>query len=109
MKGFAHQSLRKIQDWHLLMTTSKSSWSNGDLWLKVMIWGLGSMFGLQVSLKLRPRTKHIALKYKHFREHVRTGKIRINAIDTREQLADIFTKPLPRVAFIYLRHKLCGW
>ena len=59
--------------------------------------------------KLRPRTKHIALKYHHFREHVRTGKIRINAIDTREQLADIFTKPLPRDAFIYLRHKLCGW
>ena len=59
--------------------------------------------------KLRPRTKHIALKYHHFREHVRNGRVRIHAIDTREQLADIFTKALPRDAFQYLRHKICGW
>ena len=59
--------------------------------------------------KLRPRTKHIALKYHHFREHVRNGKVRIHPIDTREQIADIFTKALPRDSFQYLRHKLCGW
>ena len=59
--------------------------------------------------KLRPRTKHIALKYHHFREHVRNGKVRINAIDTKEQIADIFTKGLPKDAFVYLRYKLCGW
>ena len=59
--------------------------------------------------KLRPRTKHIALKYHHFREHVRNGKVRIHAIDTREQLADIFMKALPCEAFQYLHHKICRW
>ncbi|MGZ8880111.1 MAG: reverse transcriptase domain-containing protein, partial [Halobacteriota archaeon] len=59
--------------------------------------------------KMRPRTKHIALKYHHFREHVKNGLIRINPVDTKEQVADIFTKPLPRDAFRYLRNKLCGW
>jgi len=59
--------------------------------------------------KMRPRTKHIALKYHHFREYVRDGSVRIHPIDSREQVADIFTKALPKDAFIYLRNKLCGW
>ena len=59
--------------------------------------------------KMRPRTKHIALKYHHFREHVKNGLIRINPVDTKEQVADIFTKPLARDAFQFLRSKLCGW
>ena len=61
------------------------------------------------SPKFTPRTKHIALKYHHFRQFVSDGTIRINAIDTLEQMADIFTKPLDAVKFVYLRKKLCGW
>ena len=39
--------------------------------------------------RMRPRTKHIALKYHHFRAHI--GKtISINYIDTKDQIADIF-------------------
>ena len=53
--------------------------------------------------KIRPRTKHIALKYHHFREHVQKGLIEINLIDTFEEVADIFTKALPFPIFIYLR------
>ena len=41
---------------------------------------------------IRPHTKHITLKYHHFREHVLKGLIEINPIDTREQVADIFLK-----------------
>jgi len=48
--------------------------------------------------KLRPCTKHIVLKCHHFHEHVRNGKVHIHAVDTREQLADIFMKALPREA-----------
>ena len=55
--------------------------------------------------KIRPRTKHIALKYHHFREHVRKGLIEINLIDTLEQVAEIFTKALPFWIFNYLRKK----
>jgi hypothetical protein len=59
--------------------------------------------------KLCPRTKHIGLKYHHFRSHVARGDIKILWIDTKHQLADIFTKPLPAASFEYLRHLLLGW
>ena len=59
--------------------------------------------------KYRPRTKHIAIKYHHFREHVKNKSIRVEAINTKEQITDIFTKPLEKHQFEYLRQKLIGW
>ena len=59
--------------------------------------------------KFTPRTKHIALKYHHFRAHVHSGRIKIKAIDTHEQTADVFTKLLETSSFQYLRKKLLGW
>ena len=59
--------------------------------------------------KMRPRTKHIALKYHHFRQHVTNGTIRIHSIGTKDQIADIFTKGLARDQFEFLRKQLCGW
>ena len=59
--------------------------------------------------RYRPRTKHIAIKYHHFREKVQKGLISIKAIDTREQIADQFTKRLQVGIFQYLRSKLLGW
>ena len=61
------------------------------------------------SPKFTPRTKHIALKYHHFWQYVTNGTIVINPIDTHEQTAYIFTKPLDEKKFVYLRKKLCGW
>ena len=46
--------------------------------------------------KNRPRTKHIAVKYHHFRTAVQQGYLLVKRVDTLEQLADIFTKPLTR-------------
>ncbi len=61
------------------------------------------------SPKFTHRTKHILLKYHHFRQFVSDGTIVINPIDTREQIADIFTKPLDEKQFTYLQKKLCSW
>ena len=58
--------------------------------------------------KFTPRKKHIALKYHHFRQYAANGAVRINLIDTEEQNADIFTKPLPGVKYSYLRKNSCG-
>ena len=58
--------------------------------------------------KLRPRTKHIGIKYHHFRSKVADGTIHIAPIDTHEQQADIFTKALPRDQFKYLRKLFTG-
>ena len=59
--------------------------------------------------KLRPRTKHINSKYHHFRSHVRTGKISVTYIDTKQQVADILTKPVEQNLFLHLRKKLMNW
>ena len=58
---------------------------------------------------MTPRTKHIALKYHHFRSFVKSGAIDIRSIGTTEQTADILTKPLSGELFIYLRKKMMGW
>eukprot|EP00957_Ditylum_brightwellii_P185971 14158761-Ditylum_brightwellii.AAC.1 len=46
------------------------------------------------SHKFSPWTKHIALKYHHFRNLVQDGKLDILTTSSAEQTADIFTKPL---------------
>ena len=59
--------------------------------------------------RMRPRTKHIALKYPHFREHTRKKLVTVHHIDTKEQVADIFTKALLDSQFLYLRKLLTGF
>ena len=59
--------------------------------------------------KYRPRTKHIGLKWHHFREHVKNGTVKVKYIDTKEQLADCLTKPLPRPQYVQLRYGIMGW
>jgi hypothetical protein len=59
--------------------------------------------------RFSPRTKHIALKYHHFKSHVDEGKISISYINTHEQLADILTKPLDDKTFFVLRMMLNGY
>ena len=59
--------------------------------------------------KFRPRTKHINLKYHHFREHVKSGLLQIEDVDTENQLADIFTKPLHSTLFHRFRKGILGW
>jgi hypothetical protein len=44
--------------------------------------------------KMRPRTKHINVKYHHYRDYVETEDISINKIDTADQPADMLTKPV---------------
>jgi hypothetical protein len=60
--------------------------------------------------KTRPRTKHLSVRLHHFRSHVvdRTT-ITIEHIFTKEEIADMFTKPLPRAQFIKLRDSMMTW
>ena len=59
--------------------------------------------------KYRPRTKHINVKYHHFRDYVDRGDISIVKIGTEDQEADILTKPLIGDQFLKLRKLLMGW
>jgi hypothetical protein len=61
------------------------------------------------SPKIRPRTKHINIKYHHFRQAVEDKEVSIHAIDTKDQLADVFTKPLGTDLFLKFRKLILGW
>ena len=58
--------------------------------------------------KLRPRTKHIHVCYHHFREHVRSRKVKIFPIGTKEQTPDTLTKALPQNTFVRHGQAMCG-
>jgi len=59
--------------------------------------------------KIRPRTKHINVKYHHFRDYVDQGEISINAIDSKDQPADMLTKPNPYKTLCKHHYKTMGW
>jgi hypothetical protein len=52
------------------------------------------------------KTKHIPIKYHFLREQVTNQIVQVHYIPTTEQIADIFTKPLAKTPFEYLRQKL---
>ena len=69
---------------------------------------------LAVTPKLRPRTKHIAIKYHHFLSYVKNdenpeGILHLQWTPSEKQQADVFTKPLQPKAFTALRQLICGW
>ena len=55
---------------------------------------------------MHAKTKHIAIKYHYVRDLVEDKKVKMEYIHTKEQIVDIFTKPLPKDAYEYLRGKL---
>jgi hypothetical protein len=58
------------------------------------------------NLVMHSKTKHIPIKYHFLREKVAEKNIRVEYVGTKEQVADIFTKTLPREAFEYLHQRL---
>ena len=55
---------------------------------------------------MHAKTKHIAIKYHHVRELVEDKQVKMEYINSKEKMVNIFTKPLPKDAFEYLRGKL---
>lgn len=52
------------------------------------------------------RMKHISLDYHFVRECVANGSLKVLHVSTRDQLADVLTKALPRQQFTHLRSKI---
>ena len=59
--------------------------------------------------KMRPRSKHIGLKYHHFRSKVKEELVTIKYVNTENQLADLLTKALSEAQFLKLRRGINGW
>jgi hypothetical protein len=51
---------------------------------------------------MHSKTKHILIKYHFLREQATEKNIKLEYVRTKEQIADIFTKPLAREPFEYL-------
>ena len=44
---------------------------------------------------MHSKTKHIAIKYHFLRELVQNKAVKLEYVNTKEKIVDIFTKPLP--------------
>jgi hypothetical protein len=52
------------------------------------------------------RTKHIDVRFHFLRDHVEKGDVVLKFVESENQLADIFTKPLDPTRFCALRGEL---
>jgi hypothetical protein len=52
------------------------------------------------------RMKHIALDYHFIREQVNSGQLKVLHVSSKDQLADVLTKPLSRAPFLSFRSKI---
>ena len=56
-----------------------------------------------------PRTRHLSIKWHHFKDQIANGSMTVVKVDTSLNWADIFTKPLARSSFESLRKLMMGW
>ena len=65
-----------------------------------------SSISLSKNLVQHSKAKHIPIKFHYLREQTTNTNINLEYIPTKEQVADIFTKPLNKEVFEHLRQKL---
>ena len=52
------------------------------------------------------KTKHIEIRHHFLRDHAQKGDITLEFVSTKDQLVDIFTKPLSEEQFVNIRRQL---
>jgi hypothetical protein len=65
-----------------------------------------SAIKIAYNLVQHSRTKHIEIRNHFIRDHVAWGDIELAYVCTKDQLANIFMKPLDEARFGYLRNEL---
>jgi hypothetical protein len=89
------------------------------LWLGKLVHDVGEDLGAAVILSdntgalanvrgipISPRTKHIGVRYHRMRGEVVKGNIDPQYIHTSENIADMFTKTLPKALFVKFREMI---
>ena len=59
--------------------------------------------------RVTSRTKYFQVKWHHFWQYVKDGTLIVNRVDTKDQLADYFTKGLSHELFVKNRKSTQGW
>ena len=65
-----------------------------------------SAIALSYNPEMHARTKHIDRRHFYVREMIENGELVVPYVQTDENLADFFTKPLPAKKFFPLRDKI---
>ena len=65
-----------------------------------------SAINISKNLVMHTKKKYISIKYHYLRELVQDKEVKREYVNTKEHIADIFTKPLPKDGHEYLRGKL---
>ena len=90
------------------------------MWMKQMLKDIGIEFGEPVIIYhdntsrvsmyknhvLHSKTKNISIKYHVLREKAKEKEIRLEYVSTKDQIENIFTNPLQKDTFEYLRGML---
>ncbi|GJV04991.1 hypothetical protein Tco_1338560 [Tanacetum coccineum] len=66
-------------------------------------WDIKGAIDLRKNPVQHSRTKHIEIRHHFLRDNVQKGNISIEKVASEDNIADIFTKPLKREVFNYLR------
>ena len=65
-----------------------------------------SASNLSKNLIQHSRTKHIDIRHHFLRDNVQNSDISLEFVDTNNQLADIFTKPLNEERLNFIKHDI---
>lgn len=79
---------------------------DGNISIPLLLMDNQSAIKLIKNPEFHKRTKHIDVRFHFVREKYAEKFFNLKYVNTKEQLADIFTKPLPKVIFESLREKL---
>ncbi len=76
----------------------------------LLVYNVGTLIlGKLEPRRMTPRSKHYAIKYHWFWEHIGPRNIQLVKINTEDQLEDFFTKGLSRIILTRVQKKLMGW
>ncbi|GJQ93802.1 hypothetical protein Tco_0004941, partial [Tanacetum coccineum] len=98
---------------------SLSAWCAQVIWMRTQLLDYGYKYNRipmycdsksAIAISCNPvqhsKTKHIDIRYHFIKEHVEKGTVEIYFVGTEYQLADLFTKALPKERFEYLVHRI---